>query len=51
VDLGMDNTKHVLKMIDLHVENILTILDSKINMMGRPIQPLNEHKVLHFDSE
>lgn len=27
VDLGIDTTKYVLKMIDLQVENILTILD------------------------
>ena len=30
--------------------NMLTILDSIVNMIGPPIQPLNEHGNFHFDN-
>ena len=51
VDLRMDTTKHMLKRIDLHAQNMLTILGSIINMMGGLVRPLNERIFFHFDSE
>ena len=34
--------------IGLHAESMLTILSSVLNMIGGSIQPLKEHKNLHF---
>lgn len=39
-----------LKEIELHAQNLLSILDSKVNMIAERIRPLNGHENLHFDN-
>ena len=40
-----------LKRVRLHAQNMITILGSIVNIIGRHIWPFNEHKNLHFDNE
>jgi hypothetical protein len=39
-----------LKVSGLCAQNMITILDSIINIIGEPIRPLNEHEIVHFNT-
>ena len=40
-----------LKEIKLYAHNMITNLDSIVNIIGEPIWPFDEHKNPHFDNE
>ena len=49
--LELASQRHVFKDIGLYAQNMLTILGSIVNKLDKPIWPLNEHKILHFDND
>ena len=39
-----------LEEMEVHAENMVTVMGSIVTVWG-PMQPFNEHKNLHFDTE